>query len=120
MSFEMPQSSPAAREGTVKTTLSDHITIIGGGNGGMGEATAWRFAREGAKVAVHFSGLTGASGRRAEGIVDNLHKSGFEAISVKADVRSFPAVERAVGRVVSKWAQVSSTVSFVALPSSCE
>jgi len=74
----------------------------------MGEAAAWRFAREGAKVAVHFSGLTGASGRRAERIVDNLRKSGFEAISVKADVRSFPEIERAVGRVVSKWGKVSS------------
>ena len=114
----MPQSSPATHDGTLKTMLGDHVAIIGGGNGGMGEAAAWRFAREGAKVAVHFSGLTGASGRRAERIVDNLRKSGFEAISVKADVRSFPEVERAVGRVVSKWGKVSSLVSFVGLPSS--
>src|SRR2546428_13092806 len=102
MPFEMPQSSPATHDGTPKTMLGDHVAIIGGGNGGMGEAAAWRFAREGAKVAVHFSGLTGTSGRRAERIVDNLRKSGFEAISVKADLRTFQEVERGVGRVVAK------------------
>src|SRR5438445_10764370 len=100
MPFEMPQSSPATHDSTLKTTLSDHITIIGGGNGGMGEAAAWRFAREGAKVAVHFSGLTGASGRRAERIVDNLRKYGFEALSVKDDVRSRTQVDSAEGRDV--------------------
>src|SRR2546426_12462815 len=101
----MPQSSPATHDGTLKTMLGDHVAIIGGGNGGMGEAAARRFAREGAKVAGHFSGLTGASGRRAGRIVDNLRKSGFAAISVKGDVRGVPEIERAVGRVGSEWGQ---------------
>ena len=100
--------------------LDNNVAVIGGGTSGMGEATAWRFAREGAKVAIHFSGSTESSTSKAERIVAELTSSGFEAMSIKADVRSYPEVKRSIDSVVAKWGKVSSVVDYAGLPSSFE
>ena len=98
--------------------LKGHVSIIGGGTGGIGEATAWRFAEEGAKVAVHFSGLHTSSAKRAEELVRKLTESGFEAFSAKANVTDYDEVKNLVDSVVNKWGKVTSIVSFAGLPSS--
>jgi 3-oxoacyl-[acyl-carrier protein] reductase len=111
-----PSSAKRAHSGI----LEDHVAVIGGGTSGMGEATAWRFAREGAKVALHYSGTTEKSTKTAERIVSGLKKSGFEALSVRADVTSYPEVKRLMDSVASKWGKVTSVVDFAGLPSSFE
>jgi 3-oxoacyl-[acyl-carrier protein] reductase len=100
--------------------LEGHVALIGGGTSGMGETTAWRFAREGAKVALHFSGSTPNSVAKAERIVDELTKSGFEAMSIRADVTKYEDVKRAVDSVAARWGKVTSVVDFAGLPSSLE
>src|ERR1700677_46954 len=100
--------------------LEDHVAIIGGGTSGMGETAAWRFAKEGAKVAIHFSGSTESSVLKAGRIVDELTKSGFEAMSTRADITKYEDVRRSVDEVVSRWGKVSSVVDFAGLPSSFE
>lgn len=112
-------SEPASK-GDHQGILDDGVAVIGGGTSGMGEATAWRFAREGAKVAVHFSGLTESSMGKAEKIVGELTSSGFEAMSIEADVRSYPEVKRSIDSVVAKWGKVSCVVDYAGLPSSFE
>ncbi len=103
-----------------KEILDGSVALIGGGTSGMGEATAWRFAREGAKVAIHFSGLTESSAGKAERIVGELKSSGFEAMSIEADVRSYSEVKRSVDSVVARWGKLSCVVDYAGLPSSFE
>jgi 3-oxoacyl-[acyl-carrier protein] reductase len=116
----MPSASQPSSNVRHEGLLEDHVAIIGGGTSGMGETAAWRFAREGAKVAIHFSGSTENSVKKAERIVDELTKSGFEAMSIKADITGYGDVKRSVDDVVSKWGKVSSVVDFAGLPSSFE
>lgn len=59
--------------------LKDKAVIITGGAGGIGQATALRFAEEGAKIAV----ADFADGAIA---VDELKAKGAEAIYVQLDV----------------------------------
>ncbi|MGA2665505.1 MAG: SDR family oxidoreductase [Nitrososphaerales archaeon] len=98
--------------------LEDHVAIIGGGTSGIGETAARRFAREGAKVAIHFSGSTANSVAKADRIVDELTKAGYEAMSVRADVTKYEDVKSSVDSVVARWGKVSSVVDFAGLPSS--
>jgi 3-oxoacyl-[acyl-carrier protein] reductase len=116
----MHADRPVAGERRNGGMLEDHVAILGGGTSGMGEVAAWRFAREGAKVALHFSGTTQNSMKKAETIVEQLTQAGHEAMSVRADITSFPEVRSAVDEVVSKWGKVSSVVDFAGLPSSFE
>jgi 3-oxoacyl-[acyl-carrier protein] reductase len=116
----MPSTKQASAKVPHERLLEDHVAIIGGGTSGMGETTAWRFAREGAKVAIHFSGSTANSVAKAQRIVDELTNSGFEAMSIKADITVYADVKRSVDSVVSRWGKVSSVVDFAGLPSSFE
>jgi 3-oxoacyl-[acyl-carrier protein] reductase len=112
-------SEPASK-GNREGLLDDTVAVIGGGTSGIGEATAWRFAREGAKVAIHFSGLTEGSASRAERIVSELTGSGFEAMSIKADIKSYPEVKHSIDSVVARWGKVSSVIDYAGLASSFE
>jgi len=116
----MTSTSPTSSGSRNGRLLEDHVALIGGGTSGMGETTAWRFAREGAKVAIHFSGSTPKSVAKAERIVDELTKSGFEAMSIRADVTRYEEIKRSVDSVVSRWGKVTSVVDFAGLPSSLE
>ena len=60
--------------------LQDKVAIVTGGGGGIGRATALRFASEGAKVVV--SDIHSESGEES---VDQITKMGGEAIFVKTD-----------------------------------
>jgi NAD(P)-dependent dehydrogenase (short-subunit alcohol dehydrogenase family) len=71
--------------------------LITGGTSGIGSATAIRFAREGARVAI-----TGRNPRRGEEVVEEIAASGGEAIFIRSDVRLADdcrnAVEQTLGR----------------------
>ncbi|MDP4549880.1 glucose 1-dehydrogenase [Alkalihalobacillus macyae] len=60
--------------------LQDKVAIVTGGGGGIGRATALRFAREGAKVVV--SDIHSESGEES---VDQITKMGGESIFVRTD-----------------------------------
>ncbi|MDQ0483302.1 SDR family NAD(P)-dependent oxidoreductase [Guptibacillus hwajinpoensis] len=60
--------------------LQDKVAIVTGGGGGIGRATALRFASEGAKVVV--SDIHSESGEES---VDQITKMGEEAIFVRTD-----------------------------------
>ncbi|KMM38247.1 SDR family NAD(P)-dependent oxidoreductase [Guptibacillus hwajinpoensis] len=60
--------------------LQDKVAIVTGGGGGIGRATALRFASEGAKVVV--SDIHSESGEES---VDQITKMGGEAIFVRTD-----------------------------------
>src|SRR5579871_2435962 len=92
--------------------LVGEVAIITGGNGGLGAAAATLFAKEGARVAVHYSGQNDASAARAAEVVKRLQGFGAEAISIKADVSNYNAVVSAVEEVANVWGKISLLSCF--------
>ena len=110
----LPPSHPRFADKSERR-LEDEVAIITGGNGGLGEAAALLFGKEGAKVAVHYSGLSETSATRAADVVQRLENSGREAISIRADVSSYSDVSKAVDQVVGKWGKVTLLSCFAGL-----
>ncbi|MEO6943059.1 MAG: glucose 1-dehydrogenase [Terrimesophilobacter sp.] len=75
--------------------LNGKRSIITGGAGGIGSATARAFAKEGARVAI--VDLDEVAATR---VADEISASGGEAIAIGADVSSESDVERVVAIVV--------------------
>lgn len=86
--------------------LENKIAIVTGAGGGIGQAIAETFAREGAKVAVADVNAN-AAGQVAAGIC----VAGGEAIEVEMDVASEAAVESGVSQTVERWGGVDILVS---------
>jgi 3-oxoacyl-[acyl-carrier protein] reductase len=98
--------------------LAGEVAIITGGNGGIGQATALLFASEGARVAIHFSGLTDVSLKNATDISNKLKALGRESMPLRANVSNYDEVKLLVDKVVSTWGKVSIIVCFAGFPSS--
>ncbi len=77
------------------------VVVVTGGNIGIGQATAMRFAEEGAKVVV-------AARRIPEGekVVSNIIKDGGDAIFVKTDVSKATEVEALIAQTVESFARL--------------
>ena len=81
--------------------LDGRVALVTGGGSGIGEATAVRLAREGARVAV-LSRTKGELDRTVAAIED----AGGEGLAVEADVARPEAVERAVRAVEDRWGRL--------------
>jgi len=102
-------SSPTSRR------LEGEVAIVTGGNGGLGEAASVLFGKEGANVAVHYSGMGETSAARAAEVVKRIQSFGSEAISIRADVSSYEAVTKAVEEVFGQWGKISVLACFAGL-----
>ena len=71
--------------------LQDRVALIYGGTSGLGRATAKRYAEEGAKVAI-----AGRSEERGHEVVDEIKKSGGEAVFVKVDLMETNQIKQSV------------------------
>lgn len=67
--------------------LDGKVAIITGSSSGMGRDTAYRFAKEGAKVVV-----CGRNEERTQAVVDKIKADGGEAIAVIADMTDLDQV----------------------------
>ena len=70
--------------------MKGKVAIITGAAGGIGTATAKRFAREGCKLV-----LTDILGDKLNEVVEEIKKSGGEAVGVKADITKLSEAEAA-------------------------
>jgi 3-oxoacyl-[acyl-carrier protein] reductase len=86
--------------------LVDKVAIITGAGRGIGQATAFKFATEGAKVAV-----CDVSPEWIEDTVEQIGRMGGEAMGYTADVRSLPALRAMVDAVVARWGRVDCLVN---------
>ncbi len=82
------------------------VVLVTGGSSGLGEATAFKFAQEGAKVVI--------AARRAEQsaqVVQRIIDSGGEAHFVQADVSRAADVEHMVKAAVEKFGRLDCAVN---------
>jgi 3-oxoacyl-[acyl-carrier protein] reductase len=86
--------------------LANKISIITGGAQGIGEATALKFGREGAKVAVCDVNLP-----LAQAVADAIVKAGGESLAFKVDVTSTQDIATMVSAVMAKWGRIDALVN---------
>jgi 3-oxoacyl-[acyl-carrier protein] reductase len=86
--------------------LEDKVAIITGAGRGIGQATALKFASEGAKVVV-----CDLSTEWIEDTVERVGRIGGQAMGYTADVRSLPALRAMVDAVVARWGRVDCLVN---------
>jgi NAD(P)-dependent dehydrogenase (short-subunit alcohol dehydrogenase family) len=86
--------------------MSDQVVLITGALTGIGRATAFAFAKEGARVVV--------SGRRedtGEALAGELRGLGAEAEFIKADVRHEDDVKTLVDKTVARFGRIDVAVN---------
>lgn len=86
--------------------LKGKIAIITGSAMGIGKATALKFAREGAKVAV-----CDVVAEAGQAVVDEITAMGGEAFFVAVDVTSAESVQALVDAVMARWGRVDILVN---------
>ena len=86
--------------------LEDKVAIITGAGRGIGQATALKFASEGAKVVV-----CDLSTEWIEDTVERIKRLGGHGMGYTADVRSLPALRAMVDAVVARWGRVDCLVN---------
>lgn len=88
------------------TMFAGQVALVTGASSGLGEAAAWRFAQEGAKVVV--------VARRADqgaGVVQRIEAAGGEALFVQADVSRAGDVERMVAATLERFGRLDCAVN---------
>lgn len=81
--------------------LDGKVAVITGAGSGIGQASAVRFAEEGARVVV-----ADVSERKCGRTVELIARQGGEALAVVADVRFAEACERMVEAAVERWGRL--------------
>jgi NAD(P)-dependent dehydrogenase (short-subunit alcohol dehydrogenase family) len=90
--------------------LKDRVAIVTGGGAGIGEAIAWRYAQEGARVVV--AEVTPERGRSS---VNAIEKAGGEAVFVPTDVSREEQVQEMVETTVRRFGRIDILVNNAAI-----
>ncbi len=86
--------------------LEGKVAIVTGATSGMGRATAYLFAKEGAKVVV-----TGRNEARAKEVVDNIKADGGEAIYLLGDASDLAFADEIVNKTVEAYGTIDILVN---------
>ena len=90
--------------------LHDKVAIITGADSGIGKATALLFAKEGAKVVVHFL----SEKEDAEKTKEEIEAMGGECVLIQKDLSKEAHCKQLVERVVKKYGQIDVLVNNAA------
>jgi 3-oxoacyl-[acyl-carrier protein] reductase len=86
--------------------LRDKVSIITGAGSGIGQATAYKFANEGAKVAV-----CDINGEAAERVSKEINESRGEALAFRVDVTDSRSIGAMVEGVMARWGRIDTLVN---------
>ncbi len=86
--------------------FKDKVAIVTGAARGIGEATAWAFARRGAT-----SVIVDINGEGAEKVAKDIQAKGLSAIAYTVDVSDVEAVDKMVEDVYTKYGRVDVLVN---------
>lgn len=87
--------------------LNNKVVVITGSSSGIGQATALRFAKDGAKIVVNCKSNT----QGAEAVVNQIEKLGGEAIQVTGDVSNPKDVEKLFQRTLAKFKTIDILIN---------
>jgi NAD(P)-dependent dehydrogenase (short-subunit alcohol dehydrogenase family) len=86
--------------------LKGKVAWVTGGGSGIGRATALRFAKAGARVAV-----LGKTAGELNEVAEEIRRSGGEALAIEADLREPDQVQRAVQQVIGRWDRLDVVIA---------
>jgi 3-oxoacyl-[acyl-carrier protein] reductase len=86
--------------------LRDKVAIITGSGSGIGQATAEKFAHEGARVAV-----CDINEATAKVVADGINAAGGEALAFPVDVTDKDSIAKMVEGVMAAWGRVDTLVN---------
>lgn len=89
-----------------ETGLRGKVVIVTGGGAGIGQATALRFAEEGARVAVW-----DINEKAAAEVAAQIEAAGGQSLALRVDVSDRASVETAVAHVMKQWKRVDVLVN---------
>jgi 3-oxoacyl-[acyl-carrier protein] reductase len=92
-------------------TLKDKIVIVTGSSSGIGQATAVRFAQEGAKVVVNYH----VNKEGGEETLAKVKAAGADCLLVQADVSQSEDAERLFNEVMDKFSAVDILINNAAI-----
>ncbi|QDP40144.1 3-oxoacyl-[acyl-carrier-protein] reductase [Radiobacillus deserti] len=87
--------------------LQEKVALVTGGSRGIGRAIALELAKQGANVAVNFSG----NEKKAQEVVEAIEQLGQKAIKVKADVSSESEVKAMIKSVIDTFGRLDILVN---------
>ena len=86
--------------------LKDRVAIVTASAGaGIGKATAWRLAKEGASVVI-----SDTHEKRIKEVTESMQAEGHRAIGVVCDVSRWEQVQAMVGRTLDAFGQIDILV----------
>lgn len=86
--------------------FKDKVVVITGASGGVGRATAWEFAKQGAKVV-----LLARSDEQLQAACKEVEDLGGQSLTITVDVADPDAVEAAADRVEREWGPIDVWVN---------
>ena len=86
--------------------LQNKVAIVTGGGGGIGEAIAMLFAREGASVTI-----TGRRREKLDGVVEAIVKTGGHAMAAAGSVTVEADVQRTIEATVKRFGRIDILVN---------
>src|SRR3954451_17560328 len=86
--------------------FKDKVVVITGATGGVGRATAWEFAKQGAKVVLLARGT-----EQLEGTKKEVEQLGGKALAISVDVADAKAVDAAAGQAEQEFGPIDVWVN---------